>query len=723
MLALGACLAGLTVAARGVVPGGSESSWADDWNRATAAIRGALERIGRREEDLAVRVELQMDPSRARSDRTRAPAVDPLLPHPLAMGDLAMRVLQDAASARTLEARVRLALQHGGFDPPEGSLSFDAEDPPPVADSLERLARIAGQDLVEAEREAARQQEERLSPPLRRALRILLAGIGGAATTIQEGLLADAEPEDVTAILQGVQRFGVEGDEALSDEEMLRFADLVTLVADLDSVLEASVALARAVDLAMRDLEDPAVRRGTRASFRRVFHATTPLGEILVSGTGRDRHEGPALLLVDLGGADLYEGPVASTRRAPPPSAPPSHPAPGEGGGENLDPQRASLLAVSRLVSVVIDLAGGDHYACEGDFAQGSGVLGLGFLVDLEGNDVYEAGRGAVTMGPREGEPRDLLAPLEGGAGSQGAGWLGVGVLWDAGGDDRYRAGDRSQAAGVFGVGVLADDAGRDAYAVSAYGQGFGGSLGVGWLQEGGGDDLYRGGGRYPDAIRDASKTISFTQGAGYGQRLIEEVEGGGIRIKGEVGGGAGFLIDLAGNDRYQAEIFGQGTSYWTSLGLLLDAAGNDVYDCWRYGQGAGTHVTVGGLFDLGGDDRYSIWGVGQGCGHDFSTGILFDRAGNDIYQARAGLTQGFGNARNGCGILVDLAGNDRHEAPSKCLGATGDNPDVQEPRGAGLFLDLGGRDSYAGREEAGEDRTWTAGQEGLGRDASEQTP
>ena len=41
-------------------------------------------------------------------------------------------------------------------------------------------------------------------------------------------------------------------------------------------------------------------------------------------------------------------------------------------------------------------------------------------------------------------------------------------------------------------------------------------------------------------------------------------------------------------DDRYVAEYFAQGASYWLALGGLVDDAGNDRYEARRYAQGAG---------------------------------------------------------------------------------------------------------------------------------------
>jgi hypothetical protein len=86
------------------------------------------------------------------------------------------------------------------------------------------------------------------------------------------------------------------------------------------------------------------------------------------------------------------------------------------------------------------DLEGKDRSLAKEDFAQGAGLLGIGLLVDLYGDDVYEAGRLA-----------------------QAAGSAGIGLLIDHGGKDRYSGDAFVQGAGDVGIGLPLDLSGNDA--------------------------------------------------------------------------------------------------------------------------------------------------------------------------------------------------------------------------------------------------------------------
>ncbi len=325
--------------------------------------------------------------------------------------------------------------------------------------------------------------------------------------------------------------------------------------------------------------------------------------------------------------------------------------------------------------SWVVDLGGDDTYRdC------GSGLLACGLIVDLAGNDRYLGG--------------DFT---EGGAA------FGAALLLDVAGDDRYEAGQCSQGAGVFGIGMLFDLAGRDAYRGDRFVQGFGGVRGLGALSDVEGNDTYYAGGKFSHTPLLPENFQSLSQGFGFGLRGAN------------TSGGVAILCDHAGNDIYSAEIFGQGASYWFSLGILVDSAGHDKYDLYQYGQGAGIHLSAGVLFDRAGNNAYSRNNGGaQGCGHDWATGLLWDLAGDDYYQG-SGLTQGGANA-NGIGILIDRAGADAY---------SGNHAEVEgfsfasrDTIGLGLMLDLGGKDKYTSGGK--DDSVWTKSNVGVGLDCEE---
>ncbi len=387
----------------------------------------------------------------------------------------------------------------------------------------------------------------------------------------------------------------------------------------------------------------------------------TPAGRIVVAGDGDDVHEErDVLLMVDLGGNDVYREPVGATS------------------------------SLSLPVSVAVDLSGDDRYEAADEMTptEGSGIFGTGVLIDLEGKDSYSAGRC-----------------------SQGFGFFGTGLLADFGGDDTYRIGCEGQGAGFWGVGLLVDRAGNDVYRMDGDGQGFGGIGGVGTLIDYAGNDTYY---AEPDSRKvprpDYTHSMKYInasdgQGAGMGRR-------GDLTDGHSWAGGMGTLIDLQGDDDYYSGNWSAGAGYWYGMGFLYDKSGNDHYRATTFSLASGAHFCIAAILDDGGNDVYEGLGdarTGMGFGHDFTVSILFDRSGDDVYRFPA---DGLGEAINTAqAFFVDGGGNDTYviDAGKSGLGSTNFSPDNWPPpleanyqaraTEIGLFLDLGGHDRYLERD------------------------
>ncbi len=451
--------------------------------------------------------------------------------------------------------------------------------------------------------------------------------------------------------------------------DLLRFG---TVTADDDEAGAESIAHQRRLDRLVAELDLPALNAGAMdlalviddvsgrlaagqwaVTSRRY---ATPLGDVVIGGTGDDVYEGrPPALIVELGGSDRYAS-------------------------------GAAAAAEDRPVSVIVDLSGDDRYETDGPSAWGAGVAGIGLLVDLAGNDVYRAG--------------DL---------AEGCGVGGVGLLFDGGGDDQYTGRVHAQGAAAFGVGVLCDRGGSDRYEALQRAQGYGYTLGTGALIDAEGDDSYLADDRNLvfKSPQTAEHNASLSQGFGFGRRA-DYTDGRSLA------GGTGWLVDGGGADRYDCGVFGQGAGYWYGVGMLVDLAGDDRYHGIWYVQASAAHFAVGGLVDQAGADDYQAeMNMAQGAGHDFSLGFLADLAGNDRYRA-PNLGLGAGNA-NGVGYCWDAAGDDVYETGRPLtLGAAqvpGKPGDLAvSPRRAatclGLFLDGSGTDRYP-RPECGDQKTW----------------
>ena len=170
----------------------------------------------------------------------------------------------------------------------------------------------------------------------------------------------------------------------------------------------------------------------------------------------------------------------------------------------------------------------------------------------------------------------------------------------------------------------------------------------------------------------------------------------------GGYGAGVGrtaIVVDFAGDDRYQSGGQGQGHALF-GVGALLDWAGDDRYDARHHAQGAAWYG-VGLLFDGGGNDRYRVEALGQGVGLPEGIGVLWDADGDDGYEALGGAPTNYGTpgladawaqgaarglrgiAPGGVGLLADFGGDDRYDAGSFAQGGG-------YYRGVGQLLDYG---------------------------------
>jgi hypothetical protein len=387
------------------------------------------------------------------------------------------------------------------------------------------------------------------------------------------------------------------------------------------------------------------------------FTIDAPFGRVVICGYGNDRHSEDAVLLIDLGGNDVYTNNAGGC---------------GRGGG----------------VAVCIDHAGDDKYlAPDSSYVQGFGFLGVGMLVDLAGNDVYKAKHF-----------------------SQGAGIMGVGVLWDKAGDDTFSANAFCQGAGAFGFGTLLDDAGSDVYDCATMGQGSATTLGMGVMSDLEGNDQYR---LACDSTKDA---LGGIPGCGQGGALSFRAYPWDKALTPY--GGVGLLVDDKGNDTYTSKGWNsQGGSYIMSLGALVDNEGNDHYVCGT-GQGSGIHVTNAILIDKKGNDVYEGGFRAGGSGGDRSPGFLIDYEGNDTYISS---TSSYGTACKpfAYSLFIDYKGDDKYicDRPKgdvlfndwHSFGGVWPESDPNAWPYA-ICLDLGGKDTYQVRNRANNSETHSFG-------------
>jgi len=356
-------------------------------------------------------------------------------------------------------------------------------------------------------------------------------------------------------------------------------------------------------------------------------------------------------------------------------------------------PQGAVLIGTKRADTytqsalLILDPGGDDTYVDDAGTANGFITNHLAAIVDLDGDDRYASrkllGAGAALFGAsividQAGDDRYDAGYIGCGAALFGSAWVE-----DQAGDDQYNGYAISQGAASVGFGMLIDQAGRDRYDAGFYSQGFSGVKGWGLLLDRAGNDTYVAGNRLRDSDRNVDRYLSLSQGFSIG-------------VRPHAGGGVAALIDLAGNDTYSADVFGQGVGYYYSAGFLLDGSGNDRYSVYQYGQGCGIHLSLGLLADATGSDMYSGYILAQGAAHDYAVGMLFDHEGDDTYTADH---HAQGRALNNAfALLLDRDGSDayfgRQREQSQGIGNEGGFRDYGS---LALLLDLAGSDVYSG--------------------------
>ena len=261
---------------------------------------------------------------------------------------------------------------------------------------------------------------------------------------------------------------------------------------------------------------------------------------------------------------------------------------------------------------------------------QGAGsTLGIGALIDKQGDDKYLAGGGKT---------RSALIP-DSMAHCQGAGLSIRSHTW-------------AEHLSIYGgIGILSDNSGNDLYHATG-GNCMGSSyfMSLGALVDREGNDLYMPEGGY---------------GAGFGLHLSN-----------------GVLLDMAGDDVYNAGAYCGGFGSDRSVGILIDVAGNDIYgpskqyiiDLLAHKGKGGDHTTPHQEF-IGSSLQQKMADTSYGTAlKPKAMGLLVDFHGNDQYFANP---KGKGESIGGVippvspedwshGIVIDLGGSDRYNLPDK---------------------------------------------------------
>ena len=299
--------------------------------------------------------------------------------------------------------------------------------------------------------------------------------------------------------------------------------------------------------------------------------AETPYGYIVIGGSGANRYEdAPILALIDLGGDDDYIF---------------RHSADAIGNrpvqiiidldgddlywAESVGGPAAGVLGIS----VIIDRRGNDRY-CQG--------ISPAFTPRQENRQSLrqmdkDSEISLVPFIHLYGEPEKQTGVCLDAGFAFGAGFLGIGLLVDEEGDDLYLAQKYAFGCGFWhGVGVLHDAAGDDVYVAGAAAMGVGVNGAVGLLDDRSGNDHYQCLGTFESAYSAEQPWDNgyAGNGIGYGASWRVDIMTSPLPT---LGGGIGVVYDAAGDDVYVSASFAIASGFGGGLGMLVDDAGDDI--------------------------------------------------------------------------------------------------------------------------------------------------
>ncbi|MFA5944479.1 MAG: hypothetical protein WC876_08445, partial [Candidatus Thermoplasmatota archaeon] len=262
--------------------------------------------------------------------------------------------------------------------------------------------------------------------------------------------------------------------------------------------------------------------------------------------------------------------------------------------------------------------------------------------IDLGGSDHYLVPVGTSTNLLVELAGNDVYDTPKVDATQGAATGLGAAILLDLAGNDRYLANERSQGSACCGVGVIIDP------------------------------------GNPPD-IPDAPADVPDALNAAF-WRAFEDAAS---IVQGQAGG-LGLLADLGGNDTYTGGLRSQGYAN----NLLLTAIQGTLEPSFPL------RGTAGILFDGAGTDSYRFTTQGfaevteetsTGDWEARPVGLFVDESGNDTYD----------NRPNQDRSLMPVSDGDTSERLFLSQGYARSVESTAAPSPTGVFLDLGGNDTY----------------------------
>ena len=452
-----------------------------------------------------------------------------------------------------------------------------------VVDAMKRLYADTGKRFQGKERAKVIEDSRRFPPQLQAQVAALVDAVAKASrmresvvksSELKHGGPFEGKSRKTANLLRDFLNRWWEAN--LSTDEKMSRLTFALETFDLDALYAGALPLARSLDTAADQLSSLQAQGSIHADWE------TPLGRIAVGGNGNDTYRGSYALIVDVGGNDVYRGPGATSGQDAVSLILDL------GGDDRYSAGDSALAgpggAVLGYAGIVDEGIGKDTYEAT-SWAGGFGFLGVGWIDDRGGDDIYRMqflSQGSALFGmglllDESGQDQFALLNVDAAFAigqSQGFGGpLGVGTLIDLQGNDTYLYPDSLPSpdkkpeenhiyeaawGSVQGVGY-GDEGGRW-------------SGGLGWLLDGSGDDIYH--------------AMVIAQGVAYYSGLgILADRSGNDEYRGELlcqGAGAvlgtGILFDGSGNDHYRARQAAMGLGLDLGRGMLLEGSGDDVY-------------------------------------------------------------------------------------------------------------------------------------------------
>lgn len=324
----------------------------------------------------------------------------------------------------------------------------------------------------------------------------------------------------------------------------------------------------------------------------------------------------------------------------------------------------------SKNSTLCIDLGGKNTY--NGRFGAGIGYAGV--LIDF-GTETKTTGPdasfGAGILGVGAAYFMGPKPNIETESISLGAGLAGVGVCQTAQ-SATVESKALSQGVGVFGLGIFLGSKGNDQLSISYLGQGAAVGGGLGWNVNPAGNDRYT---TKKLIISSVSRNTFLSRSQGY---------------SGVLPGGVGLLTDIEGDDEYSASEDSQGFGTILGCGSIYDLKGSDQYLATSRAQASATLNGCGTLFDLSGNDLHITSGaMVLGGSSESSVAFSLDRGGDDTYVSTSAIAQ---SKSGSLSFLIDASGVNRYTS----------EPNSGNDDAYTFFIDLGVDSSFGSKGSTG---------------------